>query len=182
MNIINLESPFQHEKGKRTRTVTTSRPNGSQSISTVRVSNSVTQSISKRRNKQSPISEALAQWLRSYKWSHWSTFTFRQEITPISARRCFERFLSQNRRFIKCAYFCIEYGEAFGRTHLHALLYFENFDTVTTVWEKWFIKYGRNEIRSFKENEDGDAVNYVSNYLLKGTVDWDIFSTPIKKV
>lgn len=166
----------------RTRVTVTTQKDGSQSSSTVRISNTAAQSISKRRNLGSTISRSLAEWLRSLEWSHWSTFTFSKETSPIGARRSFERFCRQYSKVIQCSYFCVEYGEAFGRTHIHALLYLKGDNTATILWRYWFKRYGRNEILPFLENPEGDAVNYVSNYILKGTVDWDIIGTPKLKI
>jgi hypothetical protein len=131
---------------------------------------------SKYRNRLSLNSSTMARWVSEHLWSHWCTFTFKEETSAIGARNQLQRMYSRfNHNGLKCLYFVVEEGTRYDRIHAHAvgLFYHQSDELVFNFWSK---KIGRCQVRSFEK--EGGAVEYITNYLNKGTVDWDILGSP----
>ena len=134
---------------------------------------------SKYRNALSPLTKEMAAWVSQHKWTHWCTFTFRQETSDNGARRQIERMYERfSNTGLRSLYYVIEEGSRYDRIHGHALGVFES-QSADIVWQFWKSKIGRCQIRPF-ETEKG-AVEYITNYMKKGTIDWDFLGKPKKK-
>lgn len=132
---------------------------------------------SKFRNDLCPIAKEMARWVSRHKWTHWCTFTFSRETSANSARRQIERFFNRfNDSGLKTLYFVIERGDRYERIHLHALGNFSTNTIADVCWEFWKSKIGRCQIRPFEK--EGGAVEYITNYIEKETIDWDLLGNP----
>ena len=149
----------------------------------------IREGFSKDRNILSPLSQKMCEFVSTHTWTHWATFTFSEQTNDYGARRNVERFF--DRFFIpqESMYYVIESGSKYGRTHCHAILKLGNDSThylkehqherSHLLFNKWLKTYGRNQVRRFQYN--GGAVEYITNYLQKSTIDWDLIGKPTRR-
>lgn len=112
-----------------------------------------------------------AEWLswKHWNWSHWWTGTFGNWVpSEQAAIRCWRR--AAGRLPEGAAWFCcVERGDLFGRTHLHALV------STTDPWaleEFWRDVYGLTWLRDYRIA--GGAVTYAAKYCTKEMTLWDL--------
>lgn len=119
------------------------------------------------------ISSAWGSWLSAYPWSHWGTLTFAAgEFSHEAATRAWSRFVSHvfHHEALEAWFVGHEVG-ARGRLHLHCLLGCVPRPS-SEVWEWWFKRYGRNEIRGY--DPERGAAHYVAKYVTKELAHYDL--------
>lgn len=146
----------------------------------------IREGFSKDRNILSPLSQKMCEFVSEHSWTHWSTLTFSRETSGFGARRNIERFFNRFLREQESIYYVVEPGGRFGRIHSHAILklgdnsvnYLKEHENQRAdyLFQKWLKTFGRNKIIRFQHN--GGAVQYITNYLQKSTIDWDLIGKP----
>lgn len=136
------------------------------------------------------VHTAWTDWLSSYHWDHFATFTFAEPRSEPSARRAFASYVRSVRQLTyggSVGYFVgYEYG-TFGRLHLHALMRTSAPQTrlgpggrscassalpSSALWEVWFERFGRAKVEDYDRKRG--AAGYVSKYVTKALAYYDI--------
>jgi len=146
----------------------------------------IREGFSKDRNTLSPVSKSMCEFVSQHTWTHWSTFTFSQETNGYGARRNIERFFNRFLLPEESIYYVVEPGGLYGRIHSHAIIKLGDNKTnylhehqnqrADIIFQKWLKTFGRNKIIRFQHK--GGAVEYITNYLQKSTIDWDLIGKP----
>jgi len=120
--------------------------------------------------------ESMGDWLSTFQWDWWATFTFRFEVPDaIKAKLYFARFQKQLVKKIHHGFYYFLAVERFKSglsTHLHCLL--SNIDDVAyvTVGQAWFKRYGYAKIEKYDPGLG--AAHYLTKYVTKEICDWDV--------
>lgn len=121
-----------------------------------------------------PPRDEWTDWLDGQKWDHFATFTFRHENPTVKQLRRSAARLQAAAQFERFFWIC-EKGEVGGRHHLHGLMAASGISNAA-VWDWWFTRYGRALVEDY--DPDRGAASYVSKYMLKRTVDYDMLLCP----
>ena len=118
------------------------------------------------------VKEKTAEWLQTFPWSWWTTFTFRGNYSNASAWRAWERYINTLKKTSPgVGYFAaLEYG-LFGRDvpHLHALVLGVEEEYRKRCWAIWFERYGRAKILPYDSSQG--AAHYIVKYVARATFD-----------
>lgn len=127
--------------------------------------------------------EELANWLygppgNPFEWDSWCTFTFGEKFgpdgpSPDRALYHFRNFREQTCPRAPC-FAAVETGRIGGRAHLHALWRLSPLPR-SAVWRAWFKRYGRAELKPYDLTRGMDAAYYISKYLTKAPLHWNIW-------
>lgn len=132
--------------------------------------------------------DELREWLQSRRWTYWETLTHMHDVTPRANRRAVENYLSEMGP-VRAVWVC-EFGRVGGRTHSHALTYYDHAPDPSDLWNWWHARYGRARIAP--HDPDRGASRYIlksmagarEDHVRRG-VDWDVWSasklTPTNK-
>ena len=127
---------------------------------------------------EAPPSDLVAKqygtWLGAHDWSHWITCTFGKWVPSESAAmRAWKRVTALPTLEGMNYFVCVERGEKYGRTHLHALARFPLLGTprITDFDAEWRARYGITHIRDYRPAAGADA--YAAKYCTKDLGDWD---------
>jgi len=119
--------------------------------------------------------EIVGEWLNSYPWDMWATFTFRYNVKDtINAKKYFKRFVAdvffkQGRNI---SYFAgVEYHKN-GGTHIHALLGRTSGCRYKDIGQLWFKRYGYAYVEQYRPALG--ARYYLTKYIAKDLSDYDI--------
>jgi hypothetical protein len=115
------------------------------------------------------IRTEMASWLAKFEWEWWCTFTWRYDIHPYSARKCFEKFWQ---RYDVDYFYALEWFNTRDAVHAHALMKNTTGMRRLTIMDLWFAKYGIARIWAY--NKKLGASFYCSKYIVKEICDWDI--------
>lgn len=125
----------------------------------------------------SPVRDAWSSWLGLYPWDAWGTLTFAAgEFTHEAATRAwnnYARWLSAQHPL--AAWFVGHEVGARGRLHMHCLLgalTHRDRDAFAVLWEWWFRRYGRCEVKGY--DPERGAAAYVSKYVTKELAHYDL--------
>lgn len=111
-------------------------------------------------------------YLAAIPWQYWYTITFKQgDISPAAARRAITGF--QDRFNPDLHFWVTEDGRLYDRTHLHGLLYFVGSSSSFMMFDWTHRRYGWCRFSKFDPERGG--IKYVTKYLVKQAVDWDMF-------
>jgi GNAT superfamily N-acetyltransferase len=126
--------------------------------------------------------DTLKRWLQTVNWSYWETLTHMHDVTPRANRRAVQEYLSAWGP-ARAVWVC-EHGRVGGRTHAHALTFYDReAPDPSRLWHWWHARYGRARIAP---HEHGKGA---AGYLLKSMdgaredhmrrgVDWDVHVAP----
>ena len=123
----------------------------------------------KRRSRKRDAWSAYSQWLSSFEWTWFATFTTPYELTMKSARRLIERTVDQWRKIDPtCRVFWVaEKFELKDGFHLHALVYAKNGTELFSQFVQTYQAMARGKVVG---NSDGKAVRSADRYT-DGVVD-----------
>jgi len=127
---------------------------------------------SEDRFKSAELNIQMANWVADL--AHWhviATLTFEWEASVWSAQRCYEKFMRTEMRGIS-HFYALEQNPSRDGFHCHALWTDCKNMRRDTVWQKWFRRYGRGEIKPV--NNQTDVTDYVSKYVTKAGAWWDV--------
>lgn len=120
-----------------------------------------------------PVRDAWSSWLTLYPWDAWGTMTFAAgEFTHEAATRAWNNF-ARSLPPLATWFVGHEVG-ARGRLHMHCLLGALPRDEAirSQLWEWWFKRYGRCEVRGY--DPERGATAYVSKYITKELAHYDL--------
>jgi hypothetical protein len=108
------------------------------------------------------------EFLNQFSWTHWVTLTFRDDVSSFVAIKKFKKF------FKNFSYFVVaELHKIRGFAHLHALVSLMPCENEYFVYKEWWDKkYGWSKWQKYCRK--GGASRYVTKYVVKNIVDWDI--------
>jgi len=113
--------------------------------------------------------QGLGDWLNRFTWDWWGTFTFRKPKGPDTAKRAFEKFISELFKGSKF-YMAMEYPNRSQRIHIHAIIRDDNILSTKKKLEKiWKDKYGKVEIEKYDSKRG--AVYYISKFAASDKVE-----------
>ena len=124
--------------------------------------------------------DGLKEWLRAANWTYWETLTHMHDVTPRASRRAVNEYLRAHGP--KRAVWVVEHGRIGGRTHAHALTYYErHVPDPSDLWQWWHARYGRARIAPHDPSKG--ACGYIlksmqgarEDHVRRG-VDWDVWS------
>lgn len=154
-----------------------------------------------KRSQIQPYATALGEWLDTYKWHYWATFTYRphssesnysplqttlgfkspsEKTSPSSvlapSTATWRRGLSKwaRRTNPDLMFWGTESGPKTGRVHAHALLHFPQERNPAELWALAFQMFGRSHIDRF--DPELGAVGYVTKYVTKELADFDLWT------
>jgi DNA modification methylase len=121
----------------------------------------------------------FGEWLNSFTWTLWATFTFKYECSYYSAMKTIDRFLKRNLYNYR-AFAVFEKNNFRSGVHIHMLILAPEETRRLDLMDKWAAKYGWSRIYAYEK--DKGAAWYMIKYILKdyGQVefdfmgDWDI--------
>lgn len=124
----------------------------------------------------------MTEWLKSYPWDMWATYTFEDKFSPSAARRAFNRHYtriqSQFERPIP-VFWVMEPNPPSEHVHLHSLLgrVSDVPNSAKRMFEDWKSRQGHGaaDFEPYKENEGVD--HYLTKYIIKDKfhqADWDM--------
>ena len=124
----------------------------------------------------------MGQWLDTFKWTYFITFTTRYELTQKSARRAMDTFYRKsNEKSIwrgqnqtAFTYFVEAHSTKKGY-HVHALIYADI--SVKEIYDIWQVVSNNNEgtnyVRALNYITEFGASYYIAKYVAKKAFDWD---------
>ena len=122
-----------------------------------------------------PLSDALGDFLGQYHWDWYVTLTFAGDVKTFTARNRCSTWL---RSLEKAADHPIawfrgdEYGEKFGKFHMHLLIANVAHLHRFTWMKRWEARNGFARIFEFDSSKG--AAYYVANYVTKQLAEWDL--------
>ena len=118
----------------------------------------------------------FAKWLHELApWELFFTGTFEWEASNSSAQRAFKSFMQKNMSDVSY-FFVTEKNPSRPGYHIHALMSGAETYKRTTIWSRWFKRFGINKlepVRSRKKVEEY-TTKHCANYLLKGVGWYDL--------
>lgn len=126
------------------------------------------------------ITDHYADWLSSFEWTHYATFTTGYEMTLNTARRLMEAYHSNVKKAGNTPFFWVaERFEVKDGFHTHALIKVPqawHYSHLIQIWQK--VTGGAREnkwhrIDLQKYDAQLGARHYLSKYLTKGNSDFD---------
>lgn len=119
----------------------------------------------------SRLRQAFGEWLGRYNWTWWSTWTFRDEVSPLSAKKVFARFIVRT-----CPgswyFLAVEWHRWRDSVHCHALVGGVEGVRRLSVMDEWYRRYGIARIVEY--NPKLGARYYLTKYITKELADWDV--------
>ena len=124
--------------------------------------------------QRSRVRAGFAEWLDSYEFDTWATFTFRPEHWPVvlmeSVRRHVEWFGDHHN--LDPMFYVAEEGGIMKRLHAHALLN-RNGRSLKLLWGSWHSRFGRCRFTPLQSSTEG-VRQYVTKYAIKDALWWQI--------
>lgn len=118
---------------------------------------------------QNNLRDEMANWLSTFKWDWWSTFTFRFDCNPYSAKNIFHKVWDKR----DMDYFmAVEWHRWRKSVHIHALMGNTLGIRRLTQMDEWYQRYGIARIQPY--NAKLGAKHYITKYIIKELADWDI--------
>lgn len=114
---------------------------------------------------------AMFEWVHGLApWRVIAHHTFAWEASIWSAQKSYEKFMSRENGDVSYFY-AIEQNPGRPGHHIHAL--WADCESVqrSEVWNKWFLRYGRNRIEPVRNSQD--VSGYCSKYVTKEGAWWN---------
>jgi hypothetical protein len=120
--------------------------------------------------KRTEIVTAIGNWLSTFPWRWFATFTFQKDISPFVAEKRFIRFMSSLDK--NAIYFYVIEPHDFRYCpHIHCLIGGANRIKRKAISKQWAKKYGISKILSYKKSKN--AKYYLCKYIPEGKVEWN---------
>lgn len=129
------------------------------------------------RHASNPLHAALGSFLEGFRWDHFHTLTFRQESGDDYARRewwRYQRHVEHAAGVATSWFYGIEFGERFGRVHIHALTANTERLPRSLMAAEW--RAGFSRILDYDAGRG--ASHYVAKYVTKELAEWDLSPDP----
>jgi hypothetical protein len=135
------------------------------------------------------VQNAFGEWLQSYTWTHWATFTTPYTLTLPSARRLMQRFGEMrvspapgSKKVVKRLFWAAEPFDCKEGYHTHALVEIDEGMPYKAVLNAYQIASGNKKISKTKwsrvqmsaYNPQKAAAFYLSKYISKKLADYDL--------
>lgn len=105
-------------------------------------------------SKRARIISDTGDWLKGYEWKHFGTFTFRKDISPVTAERCFNRFISRFEGDINYFY-VLEKHSVRRCDHIHCVFGYIDKLICREIRKRWRKYYGMVSVVLYMENRGG---------------------------
>jgi len=115
------------------------------------------------------ISE-VGDWLRVRVWEHFCTFTFEEDVSTISAGRCFTRFMACHAKGVKYFY-VVEPHNIRLCAHIHCVLGPLLCMSGKDIEAEWRWKYGIAEVKPYDKTKGG--IYYLCKRITDPKIEWD---------